>query len=354
MTAKEIGSEFWTEKNNGEGVGPLLAQIGQSVITICGRTALELIAEDILRSSSKAEHSVYMPSYCCHTMIEPFLKHGIPIRFYDVYPSEEGIKCKFEDNECGIVFLIDYFGFIDPETKAFAEKERGRGKTIICDRSHSLLCTSDFGYADYTLGSFRKWFGVNAGFAAKAAEWNINPQMRNNDAYCDLRNRAFDLKARYISGTEEVDKSLFLSMFGEAEEMLEKDYSHYVPDSRSLKTLETADTGGIRNRRRRNAAFLMDALRDTEGLLLPYRTLGTDECPLFVPVCTPKRDGLRRGLIAEWIYCPAHWPVSEVHALNEETRVIYDTEMSVVCDQRYDPDDMKRIADSIRRVLKNI
>ena len=75
---------------------------------------------------------------------------------------------------------------------------------------------------------------------------------------------------------------------------------------------------------------------------------------MFIPILVPghKRDELRRSLIADNIFCPIHWPVSQYHVLDEKTRAIYENELSLVCDQRYNEDDMNRIADAIRLFLK--
>ena len=348
---REIGSEFWREEHRGTGVRPLMSRWDSAILTLCGRTALELIVEDILLSAQPER--VYMPSYCCHTMIEPFIRHGIAVDFYDVYATEDGIRCDYRENSCDIVFLIDYFGFSDPRTKAFAEQERQRGKKVVYDTTHALFGTAAPYEADYVLGSFRKWFGVNAGFAAKTSPWTAAPCMGQFTAYCELRNRAFDLKARYIDNPEPEAKTAFLDLSREAGELLERDYHHFAPDPRSLEVLERVDVEEIRRKRRENAAILIEGLGSLEGLMLPYHAVGPNDCPLFVPVCYGDRNGLRRRLIDEQIYCPAHWPVSPLHRLNDRSRQLYDTELSIVCDQRYDARNMERIVENVRKYIRN-
>lgn len=44
------------------------------------------------------------------------------------------------------------------------------------------------------------------------------------------------------------------------------------------------------------------------------------------------------------IYCPIHWPIPERIMLNNETRQVYEEELSLICDQRYGNNDMLRIA----------
>ena len=347
---KEVGSEFWTENYHGSGMQSLLPSTGTTILTLSGRTALEIIVEDIISSSSVK--SIYFPSYCCHTMIEPFVRNGIEITFYDVYSSKDGIHCDYRNNSCDLVFLTDYFGFTDPATKTFAERECGSGKTVIYDRTHSLFNTDIQCTAHYIFGSLRKWIGLNAGFATKFFPWSREVHLQQYDEYCNLRNRAFDLKAQYVHTKNLELKPIFLKLFSEAEKLLEKGYCNYAPDQRSVEVYDTADVIQIRNCRKRNAAVLVDGLKNLNGIDMPYQSIKPTDCPLFVPICFEKRDELKRYLINQNIYCPSHWPVSPMHQLNVRSEKIYNTELSVICDQRYSTDDMKRIVESIHLFTK--
>lgn len=342
---KEIGSEFWTEIQVGENKEEILREEESTILTLCGRTALEIVIEDII-STHHAE-SVYMPSYCCHTMIEPFFCHGIKVSFYDVYSTGHGICCDYNDNSCDLVFLIDYFGFSNPDVRDFAAMEQKNGKIIIYDSTQSLFNTSPQCYYDYKIGSFRKWFGVNAGFTEKRHPWTIDIQLRKNESFCNLRNHAFDLKAQYMTTCDDSLKPVFLNMFCEAEVLLDNDYHHYAPDHQSMEKIKSTNVSIIRNRRRDNAAFLINELKNNNTVSLPYHSISNNDCPLFIPVCTDDRDGLKRFLINNKIYCPSHWPVSNLHDLNERTRELYDKELSIICDQRYDLEDMRRVVDCI-------
>lgn len=344
----EIGSEFWTvPKEHGSGLKSLVPRNTNAIYTLCGRTALDILISDIL--TQKSVKTVYMPSYCCHTMIEPFLRNGVEVEFYDVAASNEGIKCDLKENDCDIIFLIDYFGFIDSEIREFAKIEKIKGKTIIYDMTHAMFCENqDYSLFDYVFGSFRKWIGINAGFAAKKGEWGKEPTLKHNYEYEKLRNDSFDLKAEFIRNTESVEKEMFLTAFQNAEELLEADYLHYCPDIRSNKLLDSLDVEEIRSVRRRNAKALIQGLETCKKVTLPYKTFKKDDCPLFVPVMIGnERDSIRKYLIENSIYMPVHWPVSTMHRLKEKTRKIYHEEMSCVCDQRYSKKDMERIVDVI-------
>ena len=343
----EIGSEFWNGCTplDGSGVEELLPAGMDARYTLCGRTALELVIRDAMPI-----HSAYLPSYCCHTMIEPFVAKGIRVQFYDVFFTQSGIGWDFDENHgCDLVFLMDYFGFRSEDTTQLAQAQKAAGKTVIYDATHAMFCQNmDYRPYDYVFGSFRKWFGVNAGFCAKRGSWKAFPELTQNTAYTSRRNTAFADKQQFMAG-KPVDKQQFLDAFCQAEEYLEIDYISYAPDADSLQILKTVNVDLIRQKRRENAAFAMERINAMGSDLVcsPYRQLSKSDCPLFVPlqVDPAHRTDLRRLLIQNCVYLPIHWPVS---ALHENAGSIYNTELSFVCDQRYGTDDMERALEIIR------
>ena len=286
---KEIGSEFWTGCSpTGKHSCKWQQPKGWIMIeTLSGRVALEYVVEKIKLDGVA---SVYMPSYCCHTMIEPFLKHGINVVFYDVVLSETGLKHQFNpDHGCDAVFLLDYFGRIDDETNAIAKEQKD------------------------VFGSYRKWMDVNCGFVATKGEIEVNTQAhwRQFDEYVDMRTRMFDLKSRFMKG-EDVEKQQFQPLINEAEEMLEQGYHHTLPDQRSLDVLEQTDLPSLMMARRNNAKILMQGIAELadERIRCFTKPMRAHDTPLFVPawIQADIRNDLRRYLIEHCIYCPVHWP----------------------------------------------
>ena len=75
--------------------------------------------------------------------------------------------------------------------------------------------------------------------------------------------------------------------------------------------------------------------------------------PLFVPVLfdtTEQRNAVRKKLIEAQIYCPIHWPKPAQIPANFAVHKIYDTELSLICDQRYNLSDMQRIVETIKQI----
>lgn len=333
----ELGSEFWgaplCEKQN-------TLNDGNKLYALSGRTALELIAQDI--KFERGAKSIYMPAYCCDSMLAPFENQGYEIKLYAVEPYGKTVHRQvFTDHGCDAILLLDYFGFESEETAVFAMMEKLRGTAVIVDRVQSVFTeTKALQYADYTVTSWRKWFFSNAAAAEKkCGEWLAQSPERTNASYISLRKEAAKLKADYMVNGG--NKAAFLNMFREAEELLDEDYSDYAADAESLLQLKTVDKDYIISRRRENAALIYDELSKLPAEIIRplYVQMGESDVPLFVPVLVKPeiRADLRQHLIKNEVYCPIHWP-SELGGANK----LYDGELSLICDQRYGTEDIKR------------
>ena len=340
---REIGSEFWN-------AGP---QRRDDVYLLSGRTALEFIIRDILKNHNI--NSVLLPSYCCHTMIEPFCRHGIQVRFYDVFCGNDGGLCadvpEIRKNE--IFYYLTYFGF-DRISGVYIEEIKKQAEIIIEDCTHAWLARERMECSDYSYASFRKWTGFSGiAIASKANGAFAEIPYERNDRYCKMRRQASAMKREFIE-TGVGDKQRFLSLFGEAEELLEADYIGYLPEDSAVFELMNFDVRQAKEIRRKNAFVLLEGLQDISNITLLYKELSEQDAPLFVPILVPQdRMGLRKYLIENSIYCPVHWPLSSYHEeISDRAKVLYEQELSLLCDQRYGAEDMNKIIECIRTYYK--
>ena len=330
----EIGSEFWIKA-----IPESLLTERDGVYAISGRTAIDLILQDILKKRSV--RNVYMPAWCCDSMIAPFVARGIQIQFYDICLDKQ-IKCHpvVEENT-DIFYLTNYFGYENtvPVEKVRAFKEKGA--IILYDRTHSFLMDDDEYYklADYNFVSIRKWMGVVGGAVVNGL---IEEPELKDCPYAPIKEVAMQDKWKYLNGDASIIKEDFLNVFGAFGHHLAEDYRDYEMDALSYTLYKQEDLKAMRVRRRENAACLHENL---EGVAF-IEELTDNAAPLFVPVFfdnKQQRDSIRKKLIANNIYCPVHWPkpkqIPEGFAVNN----IYDTELSLICDQRYGLNEMKRM-----------
>lgn len=340
MKCVEIGSEFW-DIPRGQQSNRLFPR--ETVWFLSGRDALRAILADI--QIQKSIRTAALPSWCCDSMIQPFVNAGLEVYFYPVYADDAGhLRQDIEAcPPCDVVLLLSYFGY---SHSSLSPKVHG---IRIWDATHSVFSGVPDG-ADYVFGSLRKWAGFwTGGFAfARSATPLPSPSTAciQAERYIALRQQGMEQKRTYLANGGE---KYHLDTFASAEDLLE----HGASGCAALEDISAAqhlDIDFLRQKRRENAAVLLEYASP----LALFPELSEIDCPLFVPIRVPggKRDALRRHLIEQSIYCPIHWPVSPLHNLTEQTRRIYDEELSLVCDQRYTAKDMQRIGQAVREFLE--
>lgn len=298
----EIGSEFWEvptcEKENK--IFPRYTKW-----FLAGRTALKYIIEDA------DIQEISMPRWCCDSMISPFIEAGAKVLFYDDKPS----------NASPCIFVMDYFGY--QGSTVIPKDYQG---IIIRDLTHSIFSRT-YDDADYYFGSLRKWAGFcTGGFAW--GKWKKNSTIpKSDERYVSLRMQAMDEKKEYIDG--KTNQKSFLGIFKEADDYLET-LGISSATEEDIVAARHFDIEFVKTKRRENAKILIEHVS-------PIYQLKENDCPLFVPISTDNRDALHRYLVENEIYCPIHWPENDLDG----------TELSIVCDQRYDVKDMQRICEVI-------
>ena len=328
----EIGSEFWGRTCEKAGLPVWQNYKGDKRFYMSGRTALYGVIEDIIENRKCT--TAYLPEYCCHTMIVPFLMHGIQVEIYPVV-ADGGLTSIIDKGyQCDIVLTTDFFGYqgnacILPEA------------VHIHDVTHSLLSKPAYYKPDYTYGSFRKWGPVaGAGFACKhAGIFSRKKDMPEHTSYMELRKKGFKNKEKYMN-QETDNKSLFLEAFHEAEILLEHNFIDYKADNESLYAASCLqDSTG---RRRDNAKWLTAHLVKSRIAAPIFPSVQADDVPLFVPVLIDGgiRNQLKQYLIENRVYTPVHWPL--LHMVHKMTKELYENELSLICDQRYTIQDMQR------------
>lgn len=339
---KEIGSEFWLDAKIREA-----KNVYEETLVLSGRTAIDLIIQDIQKV--RRVSTAYLPAYCCDSMIDPFVRNGIKVVLYDMY-FDENLQYIIEENKSVDIFYVtNYFGYENTVGNDVIERFKSKGAIVIYDKTHSLFMTDDHtdALADYTFASIRKWMGVVCGAVVKKSLGAFDATLIEYP-FLQCKIEAMQEKRRYIKGDSNIDKQSFLGKYGEFGHHLAEDYQGYKMDEQSVSIWLQSNKFTIREVRRENADVLHQALS-----LQFIGKLTAKSCPLFVPVLfktTDERNTVRKRLIEEQIYCPIHWPKNQMITPDMEVNKIFDTELSLICDQRYSAVDMERIV----KVINNI
>ena len=340
---REIGSEFWLEREPA-----VLSHDRDGIYVLSGRTAIDLIIQNVVMT--KQVRNVYMPAWCCDSMLAPIVARAIDIKFYDISLAESAytaeILCDFCDFRENIFYVTNYFGYENSLPVETVKKFKEQGNIILYDRTHSFLMENDpyLALADYSFASIRKWMGVIDGAVVNG----VSDYQLKHCPYLASKETAMQMKRTFIGGDTSIDKQAFLDLYSEFGHHLAEDYQNYEMDDLSYALYKWEDLSAMRRKRRENAKYLHDHLN------LDFLCHLTDNAvPLFVPVffeTTEQRNAVRKKLIEAQIYCPIHWPKPTLIPADFEANKIYDTELSLICDQRYDLTDMERMVTLINNL----
>ena len=332
MMYREMGSEFWDAPVSNIGNNTLT---NDSLFVLSGRTALNLVARDIIQE--RKCRSICLPAYCCESMISPFMKEGLELKYYDVIPSKTGVhRIIPEKHDYDIILLLDYFGFSQTETEEIAKREHDCGTAVIVDQVQSYYSESNvLRYADYSVMSWRKWFFSCAAAARKCCgDWKIQHPQKVNSQYVAFRKDAAKRKTDYMNNGAG-EKETFLEKFADAEALLSSDFFDYAADLDSIENLQHLHIKFLKEQRQKNADAIYEALStiDDDRIRPLFPQIGEGDVPLFVPVLVNPsvRDELRKHLIQNHVYCPIHWAGGQTDGGEK----LYASELSLLCDQRY-------------------
>ena len=318
----EIGSEYWEYSGNLNCDNSEFWNFGlDNKFTLSGRTSIYYVLKNILKKQKV--NKAYLPSYCCHTMYEPFEELGIEVEFYDVYYNE-GLKYNIEVREdVDIFYAMNYFGYSSTNMDSYIKTFKEKGKIVIEDITHSFFSKKKYSeYSDYLIGSLRKWLPIASGGIAcnMNSKFEIELNKKTNEKMINVKNAAMINKKDYIEKNENISKEIFLNKYAESNKDLDEDYKNYSMDEKSLKIIMGINLQEVINSRIQNAKVIYEKLKNNKNVRFLVSNYNNEDALLFVPIIIENRDSLRKYLIENNIYVPVHW------ILDEKINSIFDKE----------------------------
>ena len=347
----EYGSEFDWRSNDA-----LMSGAPQSFVQDdwqlyrSGRDAMKAIAR-IARG-----HKVLLPSLCCESMILPFSANGYDVEFYRMNPDltgdEADVCAKLTDGT--VLLYMRYFG-IRPFTDEFLllRRESGRDIILVEDRTHDVIVPrAEGGFTpDAVLASLRKWAALPEGGMLRT---DMGSCAAGVDArFGDTRREVMEMKVRYLETWEPELKREFLDKLHSAERLLDESGEPRGMSAGYEALLRRVDFTMLLAKRRANAARLKERLAALDGTRLRFLSGHPEESTLYFPVYLENRGEVQRAMAQHGVYCPVIWPEPEAaHGVCEVSRYVTEHMLALPCDQRYTPEDMDFIADTLIEALE--
>lgn len=303
----------------------------------CGRAALRAII-----SMEEYWGGVLLPNYLCSSISKTVKALGCRYQFYEInkelLPDIDDLMRVAQTNEFTFVLLINYFGLVDLTDVIGVIRKQLPDIRIILDDVQNYYGFGSERDFDFCFTSLRKWFPMPDGaicYAKKYEDYLKLPEYSEDNQFVEKKLVGNMLKS--FEGL--ISDDLCLRLCREGEEVLDREYMCKV-SSISPLLFKTIKFNEIAKKRMHNAKILHQTLISM-GI---EHVFSEGKVPLFVPIFihkSEKRDLLRKHFFDNNIFCPIHWP-QEGKDLSGENE-LYQSELSLICDQRYGADDMKRI-----------
>jgi len=303
---------------------------------LTGPTARAVLAQ-LLRTHDLRR--IWFPAYCCPEMAQA--PAGYEMCFYPVgagvQPDPSWLEAHVNSGD--VVLAINYFG--QSPGADFRALVAARDDILwIEDCAQALEPETPWG--DWQIFSPRKLFGVPDGGIARcrnaAKAIKPSPPVPADHRFSEMSQIA-PLLWRFEDAGES-ENATWYKAFKDAERQSAVTDREAI-SAFSQRLLQAIDATEVAAKRRANAAALHDLLPQS----LRFWQMPPAAPPLGYPVLLDNRDSVAAKLAEQGLFCATHWrdipaPADAFPAEQDLSQRL----LTLPCDQRYDRDDMVRIA----------
>lgn len=345
----EVGSTWYADNFNSdaeyqEHLNRLEEERNVTLLSTC-RSAVSMVLSK-LGSGKRA----LIPSFTCHSVVSPFVNAGYEFKGYPITENLEididGLSILVESFRPDVILVHGYFGFDTlGAASEYIEWCRTQGIIIIEDMTQTMFSTFRRPEADYTVGSIRKWLPIPDGaFLSNVRMFGLKEDITLVEAKIE----AMRAKSKYI--VHGVGAKDFMPKFVEAESILDSRTKPYAISNISLTMLDGIEPHDLARCRRDNYNNLAARLQAHSEISVVFPNASHDEAPFLLPVYISEgRSDFQRYMAQHNVYPTIIWkcPDELERELQPAVRRIYDSILCFHVDQRYNQDDMDKVADII-------
>jgi perosamine synthetase len=267
---------------------------------------------------------IWMPSLHCGVEVQAALDAGLNVGFYRLLNGltidEDDLENKLRDCP-GVVFVIHYFGFGQPNIERIAKLCRSAGSVLMEDCAHALfskharLELGDF--APIAIFSLRKTLPIPDGGALKVNAELLRHVTERPFEPPPSGKFSLDMSFGYPKSAARAALGSRVAGFYRRFRWRSADVRHRShasePNFRSTQQYNfgmsalsrwvaaSVEPAQVSERRRRNYLTLDRALIGTSGYCKVFEHLPEGVCPLFLPVWVAERETLRSALRSQGV-----------------------------------------------------
>lgn len=304
-----------------------------------GRAALYQILKHLQKENGIKR--ILLPDYLCSSVLVPAKVLGLDYEFYPIDNSLELDPDAFAElyDKSSAILVINYFGLKDLSKQVSFIREFDKNAIIIEDDVQAFYeFKKELNGVDFKFTSLRKTFAVPDGGLVKTN--HSLPKVDFINTFGQYKAAAALLKSMRDGNFND---QIYLELFEKGESLIDGELEFGMSPI-AKKLYSYVDEERAKVRRLNNARYIVDQLAKMG--IKPILPLTERHVPLFVPIVLKNRDAVRRAMFKKEIFCPIHWPLEGEEL--QRGRMMAETELSLIIDQRYGVKDM----DEIINVLK--
>ncbi|MBE5906828.1 MAG: hypothetical protein E7277_08615 [Lachnospiraceae bacterium] len=296
-----------------------------------GRTAFALYVKE------NGYKRIYLPYYLCDSLEEAIVKANITIERYsllrNLHPDSKSLPGKMEDTD--LLVVVNYFSCLNKQDISDLKKKYGN---VLIDNTQAFFQKPLDGVD--TLYTCRKWFGVADGAYLYTAE--------PLDNYCGLPMDHSAERLLHLALKLEDENGDYYTHYHSFEES----FSYAEPKQMSMVTrnlMGGIDYNGVAEQRKKNYAVLAAQF---DGINSLANIMQAGAVPFMYPLYTEKAPEIRLALRDKRCFLPMLWPNVLEYSDNVWEKKLTQNTLLLPCDQRYNEEDMKVLAQYVGTELE--
>lgn len=315
-----------------------------SVLLARGRDAIKCIIDDMGLPKGSG---VLLPTFACEEIYAPFIDAGFKIFYYrvheDLTPDFSHIL-EMKDN-CKVVFVINYFGFLQPAS--VYDQLKNWGLVAVEDGSHSFLSKGSGEHGEYYFASMRKLLPLLDGAILRKKDRTgfKTAELRRSRSLTILRiSRVLGQMVKTSDNRRPrgIKQWFIREMFARAERELRMFPSPAAMSKLSINILSWLNLDSISAARRQNFTVLAESMAEHREYVPVYKSLPENVVPYGFPVFAVRRSVSVMALDNLGVQAAPLWGLSSsvpAAVLSGNDR-IYRQSMLFPVGQDYNTDDM--------------
>jgi len=329
-----------------------------AVLYASGREALGALLSSQIRA--RRWKRFFVPTYFCQEVVAYIRDIGVSVELYEDLPLwavPDFSKMRLRPDDA--VMVVNYFGL---RGQLSSDVLDAVGVNLVENHTHDPWSEwakkSD---ASYCIASLRKVLPIPDGAALwsprglpvpKAPACTQSHFRASHSKLC-----AMLLKHLYLRG-DAIPKQLFLDLFARGEASIAAGEPS-EPSPLLEPFLAAFSVKAWRKARMRNHRIFCEAVAECKTIKVLPSQEASGSCPFSVIVVFPDkrfRDSVRKKLIENSLYPAILWPMAgnDTRQLPKATVDLSERMLSIPCDGRYSPRDVRRAASILLQVVESV